>query len=192
MDRLKGGQVLLRALPQIAIELGMPLAVTFAGDGPERQRWEQLARQIQSRTPGVTIDFVGWVDSAGKDELFKRSDLLVVPSLWPEPFGLVGLEAGCHGVPAVAFDVGGIGSWLRDGVNGCLAPGESPTAAGLAAAITRCLRDPETQRRLGDGAQIAARSCSVEIHMEALLGVFDRSRNARSAPDPAVETIPHA
>ena len=69
-----------------------------------------------------------------------RADLLVVPSLWPEPFGLVGLEAARHRLPVAAFAVGGIPDWLRPGVNGYLAPGDPPTPGGLADAIIACLR----------------------------------------------------
>ena len=74
--------------------------------------------------------------------LFQESDLLVVPSIWPEPFGQVGPEAGLYGVPVAAFAVGGTPSWLTDGVNGLLAAGDPPTAAGLAESIVGCLADP--------------------------------------------------
>ena len=74
--------------------------------------------------------------------------MLVVPSLWPEPFGLVGLEAARHRLPVAAFAVGGIPDWLRPGVNGYLAPGDPPTPGGLADAIIACLKDPETHARL--------------------------------------------
>ena len=53
------------------------------------------------------------------------SDLLVVPSVWPEPFGSVGPAAAQHGIPAAAFAVGGIPQWLHEGVNGHLADGNT-------------------------------------------------------------------
>ena len=81
------------------------------------------------------------------------SDLLVVPSTWPEPFGLIGPEAGLHRLPAAAFAVGGIPEWLSDGVNGRLAPGDPPSAAGLARAIVECVRDPAELARLRNGAR---------------------------------------
>ena len=101
-------------------------------------------------------------------DLLDEADLLVVPSVWPEPFGLVGPEAGLHGVPAAGFAVGGIPEWLQDGVNGCLAPGDPPTTAGLADAIVRCLADPDTHRRLRQEAVRCAQRFSMTRHLAEL------------------------
>ena len=103
----------------------------------------------------------------------RAADLLVVPSLWPEPFGLVGLEAARHRLPVAAFAVGGIPDWLRPGVNGYLAPGDPPTPGGLADAIIACLEDPQTHARLCDGAARVAAEFDFEHHMEALMRVLN-------------------
>ena len=58
-----------------------------------------------------------WLTAAATAEALDQTDLLLVPSLWPEPFGLVGVEAARRGVPAVAFAVGGIPEWLIDGAH---------------------------------------------------------------------------
>ncbi len=107
------------------------------------------------------------------DELLDSCDLQVVPSLWPEPFGLVGPEAGLRGVPAAAFSVGGVPDWLIDGVNGYLAPGDPPTATGLAEAIVRCLRDPSEHAELRKGAVKIAEQFSIKSHLVALMDVFE-------------------
>ena len=97
-----------------------------------------------------------------------------MPSLWPEPFGLVGVEAGLHNVPAAAFAVGGIPAWLVDGVNGYLAPGDPPTPDGLAVAIIKCLEDPATHARLRHNALKVARRFSINAHLVALLNIFEK------------------
>jgi glycosyltransferase involved in cell wall biosynthesis len=102
----------------------------------------------------------------------KKSALLVVPSLWPEPFGLVGLEAGLLGLPAAAFAVGGIPEWLSNGVNGFLAPGDPPTAAGLAQAIANCLQDANQYARLRQGAQMMAQRYTMKAHLDKLIEIF--------------------
>jgi len=64
------------------------------------------------------VDFSGY--SSDIDKVYQQSDLVIVPSRWQEPFGLVGIEAMANGVPVIGFDVGGIEEWLKDGVNGFL------------------------------------------------------------------------
>ena len=106
--------------------------------------------------------------------LLTDCDVLVLPSLWPEPFGLVGSEAARHGVPVVAFAVGGITEWLTDGVNGYLAPGDPPSAAGLAAAIVKCLRNAPAPSSLNRRASDTARRFDLEKHLAGLLELFGR------------------
>jgi glycosyltransferase involved in cell wall biosynthesis len=174
MEAPKGGGVLLDALPLVRASLGRPLRVVFAGDGRERPRWEARVASLRARDPGLRIEFTGWVDAGRRSTLFQEADLLVVPSIWPEPFGQVGPEAGLYGVPVAAFAVGGTPSWLTDGVNGRLAPGDPSTAAGLAGAIADCLADPVTHLRLRAGASRLAGRFTWANHYSALMPVLSR------------------
>lgn len=174
MDFQKGGNVFLDAIPDVKASLDRPLRVTFAGDGLDRGSWERKARRVQALSEGSQIEFVGWLNSSQRDSLLADYDLLVLPSLWPEPFGQVGIEAGVHGVPVAAFAVGGIREWLIDGVNGYLAPGDPPTAAGLADAIIKCLRDPTTHAYLCRGAVEMAQHFKVGEHLGDLVKVFEK------------------
>ena len=144
---LKGGIVLIEAMRRAGSALGRPLTLTVAGEGPQRSAMEAVA----ART-GLPSSFAGWVDSARRTKMMREADVLAVPSVWPEPFGLVGIEAGCVGLPAAAFDVGGVRDWVRPGESGELAPGNPPTADGLVQAIVRALADPAHLNRLRVGA----------------------------------------
>jgi glycosyltransferase involved in cell wall biosynthesis len=175
MDRLKGGRLLLEAIPPVRKMLNRPIEVTFAGDGPERADWERRAARLTAADPGVTIRFPGWVDRQAANLIFDESDLLVFPSVWPEPFGLVGLEAGLRGLPVAAFATGGIPDWLKDGVNGYMANGDTPTAEGLAQAISQCLKDDLTYARLREGAVSVARQFTMATHLDDLLATFGRA-----------------
>jgi glycosyltransferase involved in cell wall biosynthesis len=170
MTRLKGGDVLIRAAAEASRRAGRPVPLTMSGDGPQRPEWEALARAL-----GVDATFPGWVDAAARLRLLDGASVLAVPSVWPEPFGLVGLEAGSRGVPAVAFDVGGIGEWLTDGVNGRLVPGDPPRVDALADALAWAAANPEALAALRPGALAAARRMSVEAHVEALERVLAAS-----------------
>ena len=169
-DPLKGGDLLLRALPLVATNLDRVLALTVAAAGPALPDWQRIADTV--RSDRIHIDFIGWSTKA--DDLFSRSHLLLMPSIWPEPFGLSGIEAGSYAVPAVAFANGGIPEWLIDGENGHLAPSDPPTAGNLAAAISRALADPEHYLQLRTNALRRAREFSLSRHMSALLEIFEQ------------------
>jgi glycosyltransferase involved in cell wall biosynthesis len=181
MDRLKGGRILLEALPGIAARLGRRVRLTFAGDGPARPAWERAARRLQRENPNVEVGFAGWVARERLDRFLDECDLLVFPSQWPEPFGLVGPEAGARGVPVAAFAVGGVSEWLADGVNGHLAPGNPPTAKGLTDAVVRCLEDPARHAQLARGAVKTAHRFRLRNHLTGLLDVFEKVLNEESA-----------
>jgi glycosyltransferase involved in cell wall biosynthesis len=172
MTGVKGGAIMLDALAPAVASLGRPLKVTFVGDGPDRARWERKSRRVQAANRNLQIEFSGLLDSANLEQLMLDSDLLVIPSTWPEPFGLAGPEAGLRGLPAAAFAVGGIPDWLSDGVNGHLAPGDPPSAAGLARAIVECVGDPAELARLRNRAQELASRFDLDAHLNALLAIL--------------------
>lgn len=171
---IKGGHYLLGALPRAAGALGRQLTLTVLGLGPARIRLERLASRY-----GVPIEFLGWTDSRRRTELMRSADLLAIASLWPEPFGLVGIEAGCVGLPAVGYAVGGIPDWLVPGKSGELAAGDPPTIHGLAEAIVRALRDPERHAGLRRGAWEIARRFTMDAHLRALEPVLSQVATSR-------------
>jgi glycosyltransferase involved in cell wall biosynthesis len=172
MDRLKGGRELLAALPLVIRQLGREISLTCAGDGPERAAWERLAHRVSANEPRLRVTFPGWIGRTAVDQLLAQSDLLVLPSLWPEPLALVGLEAARHRLPVAAFAVGGVSDWLTSGRNGFLAPGNPPTVRGLADAIAACLRDERTHARLREGAGRSSADFAFEAHVDLLLRAF--------------------
>ena len=173
MDRLKGGSELLQSLPHVRRRLNQPLKLTFAGDGPARAVWEAEAAALRRIDPEIHVTFRGWLPSESLDQLYAASDLLVLPSVWPEPLALVGLEAASHGLPTAAFDVGGISDWLKSGANGILAPGDPPTVHGLADAIVAALESPEVYERLRRGAEHATGEFTLDEHLRRLTEVFE-------------------
>jgi glycosyltransferase involved in cell wall biosynthesis len=112
-----------------------------------------------------------------------------MPSLCPEAFGKIGPEAAGHGVPAAAFDVGGIAEWLVPGVNGMSAPGDPPKPAGLAKAIVACLADPAIYARLREGALAGAGRFDLGTHVDRLLVLFERIRAARATSRPELAPL---
>ena len=81
---------------------GLPLVV--AGTGP-------LRREIDAE--GVEV--LGWLDRRRLSAAYRRAAVLVMPSRWQEPFGIVGLEALTLGTPVAAWDSGGVREWHPGG-----------------------------------------------------------------------------
>jgi glycosyltransferase involved in cell wall biosynthesis len=142
--RGKGVDLMLRALTHVKSDFQL----TIAGTGNARARLEQLSGKL-----GLDgkVKFAGWVSPQGLGEYYAGAKLVVVPSRWPEPFGMIGLESMHYGRPVVAFRVGGIPDWLEDGDTGLLAPEQDVRA--MAQAIDRLLGDLQLCRKLGVQAQ---------------------------------------
>lgn len=174
MTKIKGGAALVAAVAEAARLTGTRMRLVFAGDGPEQPHLRALARDLP-----IEVSFPGWLTGAARVAAFRAATLVAVPSLWPEPFGLVGLEAAAHGVPAVAFDAGGIGEWLRDNEGGRLVRERDPR--GLGRAIAEICSDRYELIRLGEGAQRAARMFTRDSHIAVLERVFARAATGGEA-----------
>jgi glycosyltransferase involved in cell wall biosynthesis len=169
MERLKGAHVLMDALALLDGDVRSRMQVTFAGDGREKTTLEHAAAAIA----GVSIAFPGWINACERERLLSSVDLLVVPSIWPEPLGLVGIEAAAAGVPAIAFDVGGISDWLKDNITGRLLP-SPPSSEALASALADVVGNRERLRMWGTQARERAERMSLTAHVRALEDVFHR------------------
>ena len=83
---------------------GSELPLVAAGTGP-------LRRELESE--GVEV--LGWLDRRRLSAAYRRAAVLVMPSRWQEPFGIVGLEALTLGTPVAAWDSGGVREWHPGG-----------------------------------------------------------------------------
>ena len=88
---------------------------TVVGDGMAR---DALRAAAERRGIAGRVTFAGWLNGPALEAEFAAASVVAVPSRWPEPFGIVGIEAMAHRRPVVAFRVGGIPDWLEDGVTG--------------------------------------------------------------------------
>ena len=94
----------------------MPSKLLMVGDGPERQKCEELCRELKICE---AVKFLGKQEAV--EELFGISDLMILPSE-SESFGLAALEAmACH-VPVLASDAGGLPELIENGINGYMCP----------------------------------------------------------------------
>jgi glycogen(starch) synthase len=139
LDARKGVETLLRAMPLLP---QARLTILPRGERAYRERLEALAVEL-SIDDRVSFDVVTRNELAVR---YAAADVLVFPSEWEEPFGLVPLEAMACGTPVVATGVGGSGEFLLDGVN-CL-QFRAADPADLARAIGELADDPDRRGRL--------------------------------------------
>ena len=109
----KGLSHLIRAL----LHVTTPFELVVAGEGYLKENLEKLCQRLGLANK---VHFVGFQKREFLCKLYQECSVTVVPSVYPEPFGMVGLEAMRHGRPVIAFDVGGIPEWLKHGQNGFL------------------------------------------------------------------------
>lgn len=152
----KGVHVLLDAVRL----LGRPdLRVTvvgrpgFAADAPLTPYELRLRRDAAAMRGSV--EFASFVPRTGLPEVLRRADVLVVPSVWPEPFGLTALEGMAAGAAVVASDVGGLPEAVGDA--GILVP---PADAAALAEVLEALADDDA---LLAGTQAAGRRRAAEL-----------------------------
>ena len=141
--------------------LGVPLVII--GDGPERRSLEQAAAAA-----GRDVRVLGWRDRRDVFQWLHHAELLIFPSVWPEPLSRVLIEASALSVPIAAMNTGGTSDIIIDEETGLL----STSVSALADHVVRLMSDPSLRARLGRaGASRAAAHFDIPVvigRMEAL------------------------
>lgn len=146
LERSKGIFVLLEALRRLK-NIGMNISLTCIGTGKDEVKFRE---QIIKYNLQQHIRLIGYQPREVLLKYFHRSSILLYPSLQPELFGLVGIEAQNCGLPVIASRVGGVEEWCIDGLTGMLVP---PNDAGaLASKIILALNNFELRKNLSENA----------------------------------------
>jgi glycosyltransferase involved in cell wall biosynthesis len=156
--RRKGFEELVRAarlmLDSLSVEERARCLFVVFGDTPpdfaedHRATCAALAGQLGI---GDRVRFLGF--RADVRPYLADADVVVVPSVYPDPLPRAVIEGMALGKPIVAFAVGGIGEMLDHDVEGTLVAGSPPDVPGLAAALLGCFRAPERRRQQGAAAR---------------------------------------
>lgn len=121
-----------------------------------------------------SINFLGWGNKKMIDNHLSNSSVVAFPSVYPESFGIVGIEAMMRGRPVVGFDVGGVKDWLKNEENGFLV--KNKNVEGFAEAIIKILENDELRNQMGNRArEIAKLKFSEEVHLNKLLNCYERA-----------------
>ena len=162
--REKGVDFLLHALAKIKV----PFSAVIVGKGNAEDSLRRLCAELKLIGQ---VEFRGWVNHEQLANLYAGARVVAIPSRWPEPSGLVGMEAMRHARPVVAFDVGGIPDWLQDGRTGFLVPEQD--VRSFSNALLKLIVDQELAQHMGEvGLSAAAELFSFDNYIDELLSVL--------------------
>lgn len=116
------GRISPEKRPDLAIEVakrvGIPLKIAAKIDNADRRYYETKIAPLMDHP---LVEYIGEIDDSQKPEFLGKAIALLMPVDWPEPFGLVAIEAMACGTPVIARPMGALPEIVRDGVTGYLA-----------------------------------------------------------------------
>jgi glycosyltransferase involved in cell wall biosynthesis len=168
LSHSKGVHHLLHAFAKTALQL--PRArLDILGDGINGAEFRSLAGELNL---GERVVFHGWASRETIDHFLSKASLVAFPSIYPEAFGITGIEAMMRGKAVVAYDVGGIGDWLSHRKTGILVAAKNIDQ--LSAGMTELLDDAEKRTQYGKDARKAAlEKFGPESHIEKLIALYE-------------------
>src|SRR5690348_6221809 len=122
---------------EIAARAGLPLKMAAKVDRVDQEYWNNVIAPMVKARPNV--EFLGEINELQKADFLGNARALLFPIDWPEPFGLVTIEAMACGTPVIAFRAGSVPEIVDDGVSGFIVANvdEAVDAVSRAAALDR-------------------------------------------------------
>ena len=179
----KGITVLIEAMPDVVRAVNDAKLTIIGPDKSGTEMGFRLGKckEMVARL-GLTdhVRFAGEVPHGRLPEVYRDARLVVVPSIWGEPCGLVVIEAMACGVPVVGSRVGGIPELIDEGETGLLA--DPRDSAALARTIIAGLQDEDLQNQAADrGPRIVRQRHTWESVSDRLVGIYEKLLDARGA-----------
>ena len=179
------GRVSPEKRPDLAIEIargcGKRLKMAAKVDAADRRYWSEVIEPMIRAEP--LVEFIGEIGDTGKSAFLGGADALLFPIDWPEPFGLVMIEAMACGTPVIAFRCGSVPEVVEPGLTGFIVE----DVDGAIAAVSRLgeLRRTEVRRRFEArfSALVMARR-----YLDLYAAVSSPERASRAAGDLGTRT----
>lgn len=163
----KGIEWLLKALAKTNPNIHLDIA----GEGWIRSQMEQLAKKIGLNR---RITWHGWCNKDKLEALYQQCLAVVFPSLWPEPAGLVTLEAYAHYRPIIASSIGGIPEYVQNSKTGILITPNH--IQNLADAINELATNYHKSRLMGEeGQEWFQQEFSLDLHIHKLEKIYSQT-----------------
>ncbi|MCS3655573.1 glycosyltransferase family 4 protein [Salinibacter ruber] len=160
LSPMKGIERVLQAIE--AVEDPPDLFIGGTGD-------EDYVESLHADYDGSAAHFLGFVDPTA---FFSDVDVLVVPSVWHEPFGRVVIEAYGHGVPVIAADRGGLSEIVEEGETGFIFDPDTP--GSLRRCIEELIETPDRIVEMSHKVRKQADDFALDRHVEQYIEVYDQ------------------
>jgi glycosyltransferase involved in cell wall biosynthesis len=114
---------------KIATRCGIPLKIAAKVDRADQDYYDELIKPLIESNP--LVDYIGEISDREKSDFLSGALALLVPIDWPEPFGLVMIEAMACGTPVIAFNRGSVAEIVDDGLTGFIVEDELSAVAAV-------------------------------------------------------------
>lgn len=164
----KGVHTLIRSLKNILKNQNNVL-LDVIGDGSFKN---EVTNLISSENiPIEKVILHGWLSHSETVKKIENGYLVVFPSIYPEAFGIVGIEAMMYAKPVVAFDAGGVSTWLQNNITGFLVVVKDEKA--FEEKVYKLLNDKELYQKFSINARKSAlEKFTPEIHLKTLVELY--------------------
>jgi glycosyltransferase involved in cell wall biosynthesis len=184
----KGADTFVEAIAHLH-QRGVDFTAEIAGDAPDQGFLGTLRTFVQQSGLADRVRFMGFLDREEMSALYARSNVLVFPSRFEEPFGISQVEAMTSGLVLVTSATGGAKEIVTDGVEGLVFP--NGNASALADRLQSLANKPELFARLQEAGQSRAVEFSVDRAVKRMEQIFEELLAAKADAVAAAGLSPH-
>lgn len=166
LEKFKGVDNLIKAMPNI-LKTFPNVILKIAGTGQYENELKQLTEKLHLEN---SVKFMGHLNQKQLANTYRKCNVFILPSVWPETFGKVGVEAMSVGKPVIATNVGGVKDWLIDGKNGFLIKPHRPNQ--IASKVIELLSNKKLAKQMSLSAYETSKKFSIlnmTINIESLI-----------------------
>jgi glycosyltransferase involved in cell wall biosynthesis len=168
LSKTKGVHYLIEAAKIILVS-HTNIQIDIVGSGHDEAFFKSLIPEYLSNY----FVFHGWKNQEEVNQLMHKAYILVFPSIYPEAFGISGIEAMMRAKPVIGFDVGGVSTWLKDKETGVIVPVKNTDL--FAQKLNLLLNDKNLYKKMSLEARKQALEKFVpEVHLEGLINIYQK------------------
>jgi glycosyltransferase involved in cell wall biosynthesis len=164
---VKGVHTMIEALAPL-LNAEKDVFLDIIGDGPYRTQLEKLVSDYRLTNQ---VQFHKWKPKAFINEALSKCAMLIFPSIYPEAFGIAGIEAMMHAKPVIGFDVGGVSTWLKNNETGFLV--QRGNISEMREKVEFLLKNATVYSQMCLIARsVALKEFSPKVHVKQLISVY--------------------